>query len=84
MASSEILTPHPLTARRVCTPPPLVWGEETLAGWRGGRGSIVRKRSDTALYAIYVKYFVVGSLGGVPRISYNEFRGFSPLKNIKK
>jgi hypothetical protein len=29
---------HPLTARRVCTipPPPLVLGEDTLAGWRGG------------------------------------------------
>jgi hypothetical protein len=59
-------------------------GEETLAGWRGGRGSIVRMRSDTALCSIYVKYFVVGSLGGVPRISYIEIRGFSPLKNIKK
>jgi hypothetical protein len=38
LASSEILTPHPLTAWRVCTPPPLVRGEDTLAGWRGGGG----------------------------------------------
>jgi hypothetical protein len=37
LAPSEILTPHPLTARRVCTPPP--WcGGRTLAGWRGGGG----------------------------------------------
>jgi hypothetical protein len=40
LASSEILTPHPLTARRVCIPPPLVRGEEdTLAGWRGVNSS---------------------------------------------
>jgi hypothetical protein len=26
LASSKILTPHPVTARRVCTPPPLVRG----------------------------------------------------------
>ncbi len=54
LASSKILTPHPLTARRVCNPPPLVKGEDTLAGWRGGGGSIVRKTPDTALYSIYV------------------------------
>jgi hypothetical protein len=35
-------------------PPPLVRGEETLAGWRRGRGSIVRKTTDTALYSLYV------------------------------
>jgi hypothetical protein len=50
LASSEILTPPPpLTARR---------GEDTLAGWRRGGGSTVRKTPDTALYSIYVKYFV--------------------------
>jgi hypothetical protein len=32
-------------------PPPLVRGEDTLAGRRGG--SIVRKTPDTALYSIY-------------------------------
>ncbi len=45
------------TARRVCTlctPPLLVRGEDTLAGGRGGGGSIVRKTPDTALYSIYV------------------------------
>jgi hypothetical protein len=40
LASSKILTPHLLIARRVCTPPPLVRGEDTLPGWRGGGGSI--------------------------------------------
>ncbi len=29
-------------------------GEDTLAGWRGGGRSIVRKTTDTALYSIYV------------------------------
>jgi hypothetical protein len=46
---------NPPTARRVCNPPPpLVRGADTLAGWRGGGGLIVRKTQDTALYSIYV------------------------------
>jgi hypothetical protein len=50
LASSEILTP----------PPPSLpgGGGHTLAGWRRGGGSMVRKTPDTALYSIYVKYFV--------------------------
>jgi hypothetical protein len=59
----KILTPHPLTARRVCTPPPLVrGGEDTLAEWRGGwevNTQIVRKTPDTALYSIICKHFVL-------------------------
>jgi hypothetical protein len=53
MASSEILTPHPLTARRVCG------GAHSVGGEVVG-GSIVRKTPDTALYSIY-KNFVIGS-----------------------
>jgi hypothetical protein len=34
--------------------PPLVRGEHTLAGWRGGGGSIFWKTPDTALYTTYV------------------------------
>ncbi len=49
LASSEILTPHPPQR-----PPPLVRGEDTLAGWRGGWGSIVWKTQGTALYSTYV------------------------------
>jgi hypothetical protein len=41
---SGVLIPHPLTARRVCPPPPPAFGA----------GSIVRKTPDTALYSIYV------------------------------
>ncbi len=52
LVSSELLTPHPLTARRGGLP--LVRGEDTLAAWRGGGGSLVRKTPDTALYSIYV------------------------------
>ncbi len=56
----ECVPPPP--ARRVCTPPPppLVRGEDTLAGWKGGGGSIFRKTPDTALYSTkYIrKYFV--------------------------
>jgi hypothetical protein len=56
LASSEILAPlRPASVY----PPPLVQGEDTLAGWSWGRGSIVRKTSDTALYTIYVSTFCV-------------------------
>jgi hypothetical protein len=41
------------------SPLPLVRGEDTLAVWREGGGSIVRKTPDTALYSTYIcKYFV--------------------------
>ena len=56
-------TPHPLTARRVCTP--LVRGEDTLDGWRGGGGSIVRKTPDTALYSICVSTLWVAVWPGI-------------------
>jgi hypothetical protein len=59
LASSEILTPHPLTARRVCTPPPppLVRGKDTLSGWRGvGVNSSDEARHCSVLYIC--KYFV--------------------------
>jgi hypothetical protein len=63
LASPKILTPtrHPLTARRVCTPPPLVRGEDTLARGRGGGGgSIFWKTPNTALHVLYIcMYFVV-------------------------
>jgi hypothetical protein len=35
-------------------PPAFGAGEDTLAGWRGLGGLIVRKTPDTALYSIYV------------------------------
>jgi hypothetical protein len=37
-------------------------GEDTLAGGRGGGGSIVRKTPDTALYSIYVNTLWAGQL----------------------
>jgi hypothetical protein len=60
LASSEILTspPHPLTARRVCNPPPLVRGEDTLAGWRRGGGSIVFGRLQTLLCTLQSSTYV--------------------------
>ena len=36
------------------TPLPLVRGEDTLAGWKGGGGSIFWKTPDTDLYSTYV------------------------------
>ncbi len=54
LASSELLTPYPLTARRVCTP----GGEDILAGWRGvgGVNSSEDARHCSVLYIW--KYFV--------------------------
>jgi hypothetical protein len=45
--------PPPHRPVSVYPPPPLVRGEDTLAGWREGGGSTVRKIPDTALYSIY-------------------------------
>jgi hypothetical protein len=56
LASSKILTPH--RPASVYPPSPLVRGEHTLAGWRGGGGSIVWKTPDTALYSIIYKNYV--------------------------
>jgi hypothetical protein len=54
LASSKILTPHPLTTRLVCTPPPLVRGEDTLAGGRGGGWGSIFGILEDALYSTYV------------------------------
>jgi hypothetical protein len=49
--------PPPHRPASVYPPPPphpaLVRGEDTLAGWRGCGGSIVRKTPDTTLYSLY-------------------------------
>jgi hypothetical protein len=54
------IDPHPLTARRVCTPPPpLVRGEDTLAGRRGGVGSIISSEDARHCSVLYLcKYCV--------------------------
>jgi hypothetical protein len=53
----DLPPPHqsPLTVRRVCVvyPPAFGAGGDTLAGWRGGWGSIFWKTPDTALYSTY-------------------------------
>ncbi len=77
LASSELSTPHSLTALRVCTLPPLVRGEDTLAGWRGAGGSIVRKTPDTALYSIYVST-LWGALYAITTSTCEAIHGKSP------
>jgi hypothetical protein len=47
------IDPHPPHRPASLCTPPLVRGEDTLAGWRGGGGSIVGKTPDTTLYSIY-------------------------------
>ncbi len=45
---------HTGRGRTNIAPPPLVRGEDTFAGWRGGGGSIFWKTPDTTLYSTYV------------------------------
>jgi hypothetical protein len=44
LASSKTLTPHPLTALRVCTPLPLVRGEDNPLGGEGVGGQYFGRR----------------------------------------
>jgi hypothetical protein len=46
--------PPPSPPGECVSPPPKVRGEDTLAGWKGGEGSIFWKTPDTALYSTYV------------------------------
>jgi hypothetical protein len=69
LAPSKTLTPHPLTALRVCTPPP-PWGEDTLAEWKGVGGQYFGRR-QTQLCTLYIcKYFVF------PTVDYRYFLQF--------
>jgi hypothetical protein len=63
---SEILTPKPFTARRVCSvhPPPLVRGEDTLAGWRGVGGSIVTSEDARHCFVLYICTLCSNASGG--------------------
>jgi hypothetical protein len=69
--------------RNIDTPPPHrpVRGEDTLAGWRGGGGLMVRKTPDTALYSIYFstlcRQWTVGRVGGGGSQGY-LYGGLSP------
>ena len=67
------INPYPLTPWRVCIPPPLVRGEDTLARGRGGGGwgSIVRKTPVTALYSIYVNTCGYSSWGRYEKLEPN-------------
>jgi hypothetical protein len=49
------IDPHPPLHPASVYPPPLLRGEDTLAGWRGGGGSIFWKTQDTALYSTYIE-----------------------------
>jgi hypothetical protein len=48
------IDPPPPAPPGECIPPPLVPGEDTLAGWRGGWGVNILEEADTALYSTYV------------------------------
>ncbi len=62
LASSELLTPHPPHRPASVSPPHSVRGEDTLAGWRGGGGSIVRKTPRRHCSVLYIcKYFVAAA-----------------------
>ncbi len=57
LASSKILTPH--RPASVCTPPPLVRGEDTLAGWGVGWGVNILEDARHCSVLYICKYFVV-------------------------
>jgi hypothetical protein len=54
------IDPHPLSPPGECVPPPLLRGEDTLAGWRGGCGVNIledaRHRYVLYLYRILFAY----------------------------
>jgi hypothetical protein len=54
LAPSKILTPH----RPASVPPPLVRGEDTLAGWRGGWGVNILEDARHSSVLYICKYFV--------------------------
>jgi hypothetical protein len=73
LAATKILTPHPLTARRVCTAEgggrglhtricaSLVRGEDTLVGWKGVAVNILEDARHCSVLHIR-KYFGVYSI----------------------
>ncbi len=69
LASYKILTPppHPLTARRY--PPPLVRGEDKLAGWKGGGGVNILEdtRHRSILYLCGMAVYFVLTRGDLQR-----------------
>ncbi len=73
LASSKILiSPTPLTARRLCTAFG-AGGGHTRYGVEGGGGSIFWKTRDTALYSTYVStlcYYLIFAMFPVPLISH--------------
>ncbi len=67
MASSKILTPPPPhRPATVFTPPPLVRGEDTLDGVRGGGGSIILEDARHCSVFYICKYFVPRVLALLP------------------
>ncbi len=66
LASSKILTPHPLTSWRVCTPPPRLWcmgrTHSLGAGWR--EGVRVNSSEDARHCSVFYicRYFVLQML----------------------
>ncbi len=60
LASSKILNPHPPhRPASACVPLPLEWGEDTLAGWRGGWGGHILEDARHSSVLYICKYFVM-------------------------
>jgi hypothetical protein len=57
-ASSEILPPTPSPPGECVPPPPLVRGEDTLAGWRGGVGVNISEDARHCSVLYICKHFV--------------------------
>jgi hypothetical protein len=63
MASSELLTPHPLTARRVCTPRIWCGGRIHSLGGEGVGGGVKSSEDARHCSVLYIcKYFVASEV----------------------
>jgi hypothetical protein len=59
LASSKLLTPHPLHRPASVYPPPSWRGEDTLAGWRGGWGVNILEDARHSSVLYICTYFVL-------------------------
>jgi hypothetical protein len=60
LASPKILTPSPPGECVILIPPPLVRGEDTLAGWKGGGWGVNILEDASHCSVLYIRKYFVG------------------------
>jgi hypothetical protein len=71
----------PLTARRVCYPPPSVRGEDALAGLRGGWGVNILEDARHSSILYICEYFVCGWIA-INQICEEKMFACMPAKGV--